>query len=291
MESLVYHSGALGDFITALPAMALWKDAHRGQRLVLLGRRAHGLLAAHLFDDTWDAGAAEFAGLFSPDGPADPRAVERFARLTSALLFSLRSSALSLVVSRLGVREVRCQDPFPPDGMHAVDYHLALLEGRFAERDRVPRIPVSARAGAPPRVAIHHGSGSPRKNWPRERFEQLASILAGRGERVAWVAGPAEDGQPLPGSMHSIEAWRSLALPELAERLAGCRLFIGNDSGVTHLAAAVGCPTVALFGPSDYRSWSPRGPRVSVLRSVSGRMEDIQLEDVLRVSLDFLEKR
>jgi heptosyltransferase III len=288
MASLVYHSGALGDFITTLPAIALWKDAHRGEPLILLGRPAHGLLAAHLFDEAWDAGAAEFSGLFSSGGSAGPRAVQRFSTITSALLFALRSSPLSAAFSGLGLRDVLRQDPFPPEGTHVVDYHLTLFEGRVAETERIPRIPAAAGASTRLGVAMHHGSGSPRKNWPRERFEKLSAIFAGRGQRTAWITGPAEDEPSIPAPA---ESWRSLALPELAERLAACRLFIGNDSGVTHLAAAMGCPTVALFGPSDHRMWSPRGPRVSVLRSATGRIEDIKLEDVLRVGLDFLADR
>ncbi len=56
-------------------------------------------------------------------------------------------------------------------------------------------------------------------------------------------------------------------LGELANWLAGARVYIGNDSGITHLAAAVGTPTVALFGPTDPELWGPRGERVSCLRN------------------------
>jgi ADP-heptose:LPS heptosyltransferase len=67
-------------------------------------------------------------------------------------------------------------------------------------------------------------------------------------------------------------------LSELAKRLASARVFVGNDSGISHLAAAVGTPVVALFGPTDPRVWAPRGPMVEVItRSV---MEEIRVEDV-----------
>jgi heptosyltransferase-3 len=57
----------------------------------------------------------------------------------------------------------------------------------------------------------------------------------------------------------------TLPLPELARRLAGCGLFLGHDSGVSHLAAAVGTPCVLLFGPSDPAIWAPPGPHVKTL--------------------------
>lgn len=57
-----------------------------------------------------------------------------------------------------------------------------------------------------------------------------------------------------------------MALVELSRHLAAARLYLGNDSGVSHLAAAVGCPTVAVFGPTEPRVWAPRGARVKVLK-------------------------
>jgi len=293
MASLIYHAGALGDFVTTLPAMELWKADHPGERLILLGRLEHGRLAAHLFDAAWDAGAAEFAGLFSRDEAAEPASTPsagqppapRFTGIASALLFAGESSPLPGAVRRLGVSEVVRQDPFPGSPVHVVDYHLGLFEGRVRDEDRVPRLPIGAPGSMKRGIALHAGSGSPRKNWPHARFEELSAMLAERGEQVAWIVGPAEEDR-LPGS--SAEAWKSLPLAELAERIARCRLFVGNDSGVSHLAAAVGCPTVALFGASDHRVWSPRGPRVAVVRSASGQMEDITVDDVLRVCLDFL---
>ena len=74
--------------------------------------------------------------------------------------------------------------------------------------------------------------------------------------RVLWCAGPEE----------AIEnAMRFENLYELARWLASARVYIGNDSGITHLAAAVGTPVVAIFGPTDPAVWAPRGERVSVL--------------------------
>jgi ADP-heptose:LPS heptosyltransferase len=104
---------------------------------------------------------------------------------------------------------------------------------------------------------IHPFSGSARKNWPLEKFRQLAHGLE-RNMHVHWCAGP--DDPPLPGAVRIDDLY------ELARWLARARLYIGNDSCITHLAAAAGTPVLALFGPTDPARWAPRGPNVRVLR-------------------------
>ena len=90
-------------------------------------------------------------------------------------------------------------------------------------------------------IVIHPFSGSPKKNWPLECFHALAERLP---LPVEW----AQD--------------RFDNLFELAEWIAGARLYIGNDSGITHLAAAVGVPVLAIFTASDPAVWAPRGANV-----------------------------
>jgi heptosyltransferase-3 len=148
--------------------------------------------------------------------------------------------------------------------------------------ERVPVIECAARqeAGAVSQgtVAIAPGSGSARKNWPLERFAALADRLAVRGAAVAWIAGPAEQGAWMPREW---PAWRELPLPVLASRLARCSLYVGNDSGVSHLAAAAGCASIVLFGTTDPAAWAPRGARVSIVSSGGKGMEGIGLQEVL----------
>ncbi len=134
----------------------------------------------------------------------------------------------------------------PPEEnrMHAADFFLAQAGGAGAA---IPRIvaPPTAEGGF---AAIHPFSGSSRKNWPLERFQELAERLL---MPVRWCAGPEDP--PLPG------AARFGSLYDLAQWLASARLYIGNDSGITHLAAAVGGAVVAIFGPTDPAIWAPRG--------------------------------
>ncbi len=128
----------------------------------------------------------------------------------------------------------------------------------------MPRIDCE-RAAREDFAVIHPFSGSARKNWPLERFRELAERLA---MPVRWCAGPEES---LDGAV------RFEDLYELACWLASARIYIGNDSGITHLAAAVGTPVVAIFGPTDPEVWAPRGERVAV---VSGELAEITVDAI-----------
>jgi ADP-heptose:LPS heptosyltransferase len=289
MASLIYHAGALGDFITVLPAVARWRQEHPRERFTLLGRPAHAAICAPPFDETWDAEARVFAGLFSRHDRMEPALSEKLQSIVSALVFARPESPLPGVLAAAGVKEIVRQDPFPPIAAPIIDFHLSLFPGPARDDERIPRISIPfVDVTLPAPVVLHPGSGSEKKNWPYERFLDLSRWLMDRGEKVAWVLGPAEGQIRIPRGHMS---WRALPLQELASRLAHCRLFVGNDSGVTHLSAAAGCPTVALFGDSDPRIWSPRGKRVTVITSATRAMSAIRLEDVSSACQVFLEEK
>jgi heptosyltransferase III len=145
----------------------------------------------------------------------------------------------------------------PPEGagMHACDFYLRQVRQLVPEcaADGIPRI---ACGRAPENFAvIHPFSGSARKNWPLEKFRALAARLE-RVMPVRWCSGAGDP--PLA------DAVRIDDLYELACWLARARLYIGNDSGITHLAAAVGTPVLAIFGPTDPAVWGPRGDNVRI---------------------------
>ncbi len=203
-------------------------------------------------------------------------------------LFAQDSSPLRDRLASCGVRSILRQDPFPSVPVSIVDYHLSLFsELAFTDEARVPRVDTSgpAQSRAEAAVAIHPGSGSSRKNWALERFMEVARSLESAGEEVAWIVGPAEAEIVLPSDAHT---WRDLNLHALAGSLSRCRLYIGNDSGVTHLAAACGCPTVVLFGATDQRVWLPRGRTVRAIESPRAGMEGISAERVLFECLKIL---
>jgi len=116
-----------------------------------------------------------------------------------------------------------------------------------------------------PYVMIHPGAGAPEKCWPLERFVELgraceaAVLVVGEVEADRW---PAER---IDALRREFPVLTCPPLVVLAGVLAGARAFAGNDSGPAHLAAALGVPTVALFGPSRSQHFAPRGPSVNVL--------------------------
>ena len=135
---------------------------------------------------------------------------------------------------------------------------------------RWPRIRMEKRSTPRDSVVMHPFSGSARKNWPQERYRELALKLT---SKVEWTAGPEDEWD---------DATRFTNLAELAGWIAGARLYIGNDSGIAHLASATGIPTLALFGPSSPQTWAPRGPHVTIL--VSDPLERLNVGTVLEAA-------
>ncbi|HUJ76838.1 MAG TPA: hypothetical protein VL359_18380, partial [bacterium] len=211
---LVYHAGALGDFITSLPAM----DAWRGQDpTILLGKPAFAVLADPPFADVWDAGDARWSSLFGES----PRDAGLPAAISHALVFASSSSPLPGGLRAQGVKDVTRLDPFPERPQPIVDFHLAQVGALRAPGQAVPRIRLAPEerepSGSPRRVALAPGSGSPSKNWPGERFIALAGRLRERRCPVTWVLGPAESAWP---DSRDDGAWRDLGLAVLAARLS-----------------------------------------------------------------------
>jgi heptosyltransferase III len=160
--------------------------------------------------------------------------------------------------------------PDPCAKIHAADFFLKQVGGDgFA----VPRIQCEER-GPGNFAVIHPFSGSARKNWPLPRFREVAARLA---LPVRWCAGPEE---PLD------DAVRFENLYELACWLASARIYFGNDSGITHLAAAVGTPVVAIIVPTDPVVWAPRGERVRVMSG--GSLDEIAPDEVLEAARRWL---
>ena len=138
-------------------------------------------------------------------------------------------------------------------------------------------------------LVIHPGSGGVAKCWPPDRFAALIARLAPQSgpcpqgpdsppgptrQRRTTLVGEAEVDRWPRATLDALHATPVLDLPTLHATLATATAFLGNDSGPTHLAAAMGVPTVALFGPSDPLQWSPLGARVTVLAPPSPRPMD-----------------
>ena len=132
---------------------------------------------------------------------------------------------------------------------------------------------------------LHPGSGSPKKCWPVERFVELAELLVRGESQVVFVLGPVEceqwDTQQTASLQQEYPVILCPPLTTLAGLLEGASGYVGNDSGVSHLAAAVGAPTVAIFGPTRPEHFAPVGPKVGVVRARSLRR--ISAQQVVQV--------
>ncbi len=150
----------------------------------------------------------------------------------------------------------------------------------------------------PPRVLIHPGSGGRAKCWPIEGFELLATALQANGVDVAWMIGPVELDWHGPGFARRLARIAPVVYEEeleiAASHLGKAELFVGNDSGMSHLAAALGTPTIALFGPTDPTVWRPLGPCVITLRGggkAADPFEGLEPADVERAAGSMLTSR
>jgi ADP-heptose:LPS heptosyltransferase len=120
--------------------------------------------------------------------------------------------------------------------------------------------------GSPVVAMLPATRGGNGKQYPLERYEVVARELVRAGAAVVVIVGPGEEALAahLAGSSGARVAPTAWPLGETAALLAACDAALGNDSGLTHLAAVVGCPTVALFGPTEPARTAPVGPAVIV---------------------------
>lgn len=241
--------GGIGDFIVSIPAMkclcAQYLEVWTTARNVALARftdRARAISSTGL----------DLLGVADPP----PGLIEELRGFDSIVSwYGAGRDDFRETVRALGL-------PFtffpalPGSGTHASDFYLDQVRTiAECESDGVPRI---ACPGEREQFAvIQPFSGSAKKNWPIENFRRLAANLE-RVMPVYWCSGP--DDPPLPNAVRIDDLY------ELACWLARAQLYIGNDSGITHLAAAVGTPVLALFGPTDPTVWAPRGDNVRVAR-------------------------
>ncbi len=284
MRLLSVIPGAIGDFILTLPSIAWLRSRFKPVWLELWVARVNLELAQSIsYID--QAEALEDTGIESyPTGERCLQHMQAFDRI-----LSWWGTGNPDFVDR--VKRIHNQVDFlralPQDsGLHMTEFRRAQLNHLFGclegfsaaprihwteDEDRFARDFWAQRPG-PPRAVIHPGASGQRKRWPAKQFAELARRLArtqnmplflleGPLDRVAVNevrAAAAEDSIRLNGM-------RVENLSRLAAVLSRCQLYIGNDSGITHLAAALGIHTVALFLDTDPRVWAPRGLHVRLL--------------------------
>lgn len=294
---LVVHPGALGDVLLAGPALAHLRALGFQTTLAVASRLVTLFEASRLVDDACDLETLALHRLFvEPMPPGALAPVDGFDTLVS--WFGAGEPAFRANLARRG-RPVVIARARPPAGAgrhvsrHLVDT-LAPLgplppevpSARFhateAARDSARAWLGERGIGPGEAVVLQPGAGSAAKVWPG--FGALARRIQGVGLAVVALAGPADgpvvEALLAEGALTEDRLVRDWPLVEIAGLLSVARATVGNDSGPTHLAAAVGSPTVAVFGPTDPRVWAPVGRRV---RTVGSPAEETPWPDVDRV--------
>ena len=288
MRILFIRSGGLGDFILSLPVLGAlrqtWPEAH----IEILGKP--GIASLGLGPSYAEAvtsiDEARFARLFSDARleKADPLIAYLSGFDLAVSFLGAADSAFGQKLASFAGRVLFIAAPSSGQG-HACQQFLSQLESLgIVASDGRPRVsvePVARTRGkhllrealgdhARGPILMHPGSGSPRKNWPPDSFAALARSFRHTGFSVALIEGEADR-----AAVEALQAvlepetepvLQNLSVLDLAGAICEARLFVGNDSGVTHLAGSVDTPVVCMFGPTDASIWAPRAASARVLR-------------------------
>ncbi len=270
---LLVHSGALGDFILALRVVAAIR-AMGASGVTILGRPHIAALATldGQADRILDFDTGGFHALFDADSPLPDRVVKELAgHYLSINMAATDHSSFSRRLAEATGGPVIDVDPRPRAGRvdHITEQWFDDLAGFGIDRiEATPTIRIERRPSNR-RVILHPGSGGRRKCWPIERFVELANELALRAHRPEFLVGPVERETWSADDFARLEAAAPLiqgeSLLEVARLLAAAGHVVANDSGIAHLAAAVGTRLTAIFGPTDPRRWQPLGDNVVVV--------------------------
>jgi heptosyltransferase-2 len=304
---LVLRGGAIGDFIVTLPALRKLRDRWPQAHIELVGYPHVAVLAraAGLVNHIESLDKAEIARFFAAR-PVFTEAQCAYLRSFHFVVTYLHDpdGTVRANLTAAGARQVLYGSPLITAG-HAIEALLKPLEtlALYAEGVEQPRLTLAVEQlawgrdwlaarglGGQKILAVHPGSGSPRKNWPVENFTAVLRSLP-RGVTPLLVLGEADEElvAPLARTLPDVSRLVGCTLLEVASVLANCAAYLGNDSGITHLAAALGVPVVALFGPSNPEHWAPRGPRVTILQAPDGKTAELKPEAVATAVFQALE--
>lgn len=277
---LVIRGGAIGDFILTLPAVTALRNQFPEAHLEVLGypHIAQLALAGGMVDRVQPIDARGLAGFFAARGILDEATADYFARfdIVVSYLFDPDQIFKTNVARCTRAQFIQCPHrPNEAEQVHATQVYLKPLE-RLAifAADPVPRLNFQATRDTQYVFGIHPGSGSESKNWAESNWAALLKGLKETAARLLIVGGEAEGDRlerlaaTLPAG--ATEIARSLPLPELAVRLKECAAFVGHDSGISHLAAALGLPTLVLWGNTVEEIWRPQGDNVVIVREPGG---------------------
>ncbi len=298
----IVRTGGLGDTILVLPTLAILREAYPNATFTLIGSTWAEALQPLV---PFAARTVHIDRVFPPARHGG-HLLNVFAASDAVIVYTATSeSDFVSYVRRACPGPVLICPVMPAAGIHAARHLAKVVASVPSGPDALPmptlQCPhgdrLQARGwlyqqighGVHP-IAVHPGSGGKWKCWPAQQFAELAARLQ---VPVLLVEGPADSevcrefAEVLPKSVPAARA-AGVSLSHLAALLAESRGYIGNDSGVSHLAAALGVPTVAVFGPTDPAVWAPRGPDVSIV-TARGDTSWPTVDEVLAVAQTLLD--
>jgi heptosyltransferase-2 len=306
---LVIRGGAIGDFILTLPAIAALRRQFPQAHLEVLGypHIAQLAVAGGLADRVQPIEARGLAGFFARGGTLEPDLVDYFSDFDLVISYLYDPDEIFKTnISRCLVGQFIAGPHRPEETgrLHATETYLKPLE-RLAifDADPVPRLNVGQasslsqtsskvllkqvgdRQEACPALVFHPGSGSEKKNWPETKWAGLIQQIVGTTNWNLLLVGGEAEGERLQRLAGAIPSARcsiaqGLPLAKLARRIQSGAAFVGHDSGITHLAAAVGLPCVVLWADTLEEIWRPQGERLVILKEIAG-VRAISVEKVM----------
>jgi heptosyltransferase-3 len=298
---LVIRGGAIGDFILTLPTLKVLREAYPRVHLEILGYKHIAVLADNRFyaQTIRSIEYGELASFFAKNSKLPAELANYFASFDLIITYLYDPDRIfENNLRRCGVENL-VHGPAKIDNREHAARQLArpLEELGLRPSGFAPRIYHSTESrkfaedflrGMPrPILAIHPGSGSETKNWPVEKWIEVGNDMLGSDEfcgSLVIVSGEADEER----SRELQTIWRNnrvqfagnLPLPLLAALLEHA-IFLGHDSGISHLAAAAGAKCILLFGPTDPEVWAPLNENIKVIRGANGDMREIECEDVI----------
>ena len=293
---LVIRGGAIGDFILTLPVLAALREQFPAARLEVLGypHIAQLALVGGVAQNVSSIESRALAGFFARNGELDAALQEYFGGFGLILSFLYDPDEIFRVnISRCS-RAQFIQCPHRPDesaGIHATEVFLKPLEKlAIFDVESSPRLAVERAFQTTVHsgrwLAVHPGSGSSAKNWPCAKWTEMLERLA--KETTLYfllIGGEAERdylkrlADTLPSNR--IKLMQNVPLTEVARWIASCQVFVGHDSGISHLAAAVGVPSLILWGKTTEAVWRPKAGVMTLLRDDRG-LDFLDVELVIR---------
>jgi heptosyltransferase III len=307
---LLIRGGAIGDFVLTLPTLKALRDANAGAQIEILGYKHIAELAHNRFyaNQVRSIEYAPLSRFFARDSEPSSELAEYFATFDLIITYLYDPDKIfENNLRRCGVRKIVRGPPKIDTYGHAARQLAEPIEALGLKVDDLgARFYPSAedrefardflRDCRPPIVAFHPGSGSEKKNWSLQNWIELGNYLLSaddssrsgperfRGRSLIVVSGEADAAQvaqlECKWKDRPVRFAKNLPLAHLATVLEHS-IFVGHDSGISHLAAAAGANCILLFGPTDPDVWAPRNENVQVIGAPNGNLNELRLETVL----------